>query len=106
MSLNVNSTSTGKATIVTIVGEVDSSTAQIFMQEIEKAVSTTVNKLVIDMKDLAFMSSAGLRVLIFAKQRLGENVPIYLVKPQEPILDVLDKTGFSHSVNVIDEFIE
>jgi hypothetical protein len=47
------------------------------------------------------MSSAGLRVLIFAKQK-SPNLTIYMVKPQAPIVDTLKKTGFYDGVYVTD----
>ena len=49
------------------------------------------------------MSSAGLRVLIFSKQKMGADVQIYVVRPQEMVLDTLEKTGFHHSVTIVDE---
>jgi anti-anti-sigma regulatory factor len=47
------------------------------------------------------MSSAGLRVLIFAKQK-APGLTISVVKPQPPILDTLKKTGFYDGVYVTD----
>jgi stage II sporulation protein AA (anti-sigma F factor antagonist) len=58
---------------------------------------------VLFMRDLTFMASAGLRILIFAKQKLGDQVNIYIVQPQEQILDTLQKTGFDQSVYIVDD---
>jgi anti-anti-sigma regulatory factor len=52
------------------------------------------------------MASAGLRVLIFAKQKLGAEVPIYIISPQEPIVDTLEKTGFLQCVYVAPEYTD
>jgi anti-anti-sigma regulatory factor len=47
------------------------------------------------------MASAGLRILIFAKQK-QPNLKIYLVKPQPAIVDTLRKTGFYDGVYITD----
>jgi anti-anti-sigma regulatory factor len=47
------------------------------------------------------MASAGLRILIFAKQKQSD-LKIYLLKPQETVVDTLKKTGFYQSVYVVD----
>jgi anti-anti-sigma factor len=88
----------------TLSGELDAGSAGMFRTEIEKAAAQNPKKLVLLVKDLAFMASAGLRVLIFAKQKLGAEVPIYIIGPQEPIMDTLEKTGFLQSVYVATEY--
>jgi anti-anti-sigma factor len=76
----------------------------VFKEEVEKAASAEVKKLVLMMQDLEYMASAGLRVLIFAKQKMGADVDIYLVGTQEMVLDTVKKTGFDHSVFLLDEY--
>jgi anti-anti-sigma factor len=54
------------------------------------------------MQDLSFMASAGLRVLIFAKQKMGETVGITLIGCQAPVRSTLEMSGFHHSVYLQD----
>ena len=35
---------------------------------------------------------------------MGVGLTIYIVKPQEIIVDTLEKTGLQHSVNIVDQY--
>lgn len=91
---------------ITLSGELDASTAPTFKEKVEEAAQENVNRLVLMMADLEFMASAGLRILIFSKQKMGSEVDIYLISPQEMVLDTLEKTGFHHSVIILDSYDE
>jgi anti-anti-sigma factor len=89
---------------ITLSGELDASSAPLFKAEIEKAAAADPARLVLMMQDLEYMASAGLRVLIFAKQKMGAAADIYMVGPQEMVLETLQKTGFDQSVIIVDEY--
>jgi len=99
----LNLTPTGVA-IITLSGELDASVADKFRSEIQKAADQGARRLVLMVKDLVYMASAGLRVLIFAKQKMGSKVDLYVVEPQEAIREVITMTGFVQSVIVLDEY--
>lgn len=86
---------------ITLSGELDASTAPVLKSEVENATTSPVKRLVLDMTDLEYMASAGLRVLIYAKQKIGMDTDLYVISPQEPVLDTLTKTGFVNSVYVV-----
>lgn len=90
---------------ITLAGEVDSLSAREFQKEIEKLAAESPDELVLFVDKLTFISSAGLRVLIFAKQKMGTNLAIYIVKPQESVVETLEKTGLQHSVNIVEEYL-
>ncbi|WP_373514737.1 anti-sigma factor antagonist [Persicitalea sp.] len=94
----------GKVATINLEGELDSLSARLFQKEIEKVAMESPKDLVLDMEKLSFMASAGLRVLIFSKQKIGSALNIYLVKPQQPIVDTLEHTGLLHSVSVVDKY--
>ncbi len=102
MSLDISSEVVGNAAHVTLVGELDGSTAPKLRTLVDELLAKSPSTLVLHMEDLTFMASAGLRVLIFAKQK-APDLKIYVVKPQEPILETLHKTGFFQGVYVVDE---
>ena len=104
MTFNANLEINNAIAEITLTGELDASTAPLFKQQVEKALTENIQRLVLLMQDLEYMASAGLRVLIFAKQKLGAAVEIYLIKPQAMVRDTIKKTGFHHSVIIADSY--
>ncbi|MCF0051897.1 anti-sigma factor antagonist [Dyadobacter sp. LJ53] len=104
MAFQIESLIQGQEARFTLHGELDSLSARVFQTEIEKIANQPIDALVLDMEDLSFMSSAGLRVLIYSKQKIGPKLSIYIVKPQELIVDTLTKTGLQHSVTIVDQY--
>jgi anti-anti-sigma factor len=91
---------------ITLSGELDASTAADFKAQVEAAAAAQPQDLILDMSALEYMASAGLRVLIFAKQKMGQAVNIYVVAPQELVRGTIEKTGFHHSVQIVDRYEE
>ena len=91
---------------ITLTGDLDASSAGIFKDTIEQASLSNPSRLVLFMENLDFMASAGLRVLVFAKQKMGAGVYIYLIAPQAPVLSSLEMSGFHHSVYIQDTYID
>lgn len=104
MALTTTITTEGDTATITLAGELDASSAPQFKAEVEQAAGQGVKKLVLMMQDLEYMASAGLRVLIFAKQKMGADTDIYLVGTQELVKETIEKTGFDQSVYMVDTY--
>jgi anti-anti-sigma factor len=91
---------------ITMGGELDASVAGEFKSAIEEVSQENPTRLILMVDQLKFMASAGLRVLIFAKQKMGENVDIYVVAPQKPVLGTLEMSGFAQAVYITETMPE
>ena len=87
---------------ITLFGELDATTAPIFKEKIEAAAAQHPHQLVLIMENLDYMASAGLRMLIFAKQKMGAKVDLLLVGVNDRIMNTIQNTGFHHSVVLVD----
>ena len=89
---------------ITLVGELDAAATPAFKTDVEAAAAAQVTKLVLDLSELNYMSSAGLRALIFAKQKMGSSAEIIMVGVQESVRETLEMTGFQNSVTLVDSY--
>ena len=104
MAFNVTSEMKDSIAQLTLVGELDAAAANDFRAAIEQAAAGKPKRLVLIMNGLSYMASAGLRTLVFAKQKMGANVDIYVIGVQDPVRETLVMTGFQHSVIMLDQY--
>lgn len=90
--------------LISLTGELDASVAQTLRDRIEAAAANKARKLVLQLAGLDYMSSAGLRTLVFAKQKMGSGVTIYIVGAQPQVVEPIRQTGFHHSVVMMDAY--
>lgn len=75
-----------------MVGELDSITSPALERELQDL--DNVDEVVLDLKELAYTSSAGLRVIMGLKRRLAGR-PLKLENVGTEVREVLDMTGSS-----------
>jgi anti-anti-sigma factor len=106
MALKITSYFKNGVAYVGLDGELDASVAGEFKSAVEQMASHQPHQLILDLAKLSFMASAGLRVLVFAKQKMGANVEIVLAGAHDAVMETITMTGFHHSVTLIDEYRE
>jgi len=89
---------------ITLSGELDAATAPDFRAVVEEAVDLDARRLVLLMDELEYMASAGLRVLIFARQKMGAEGKVYIVGAQKPVYETITMTGFHHGVTMMETY--
>lgn len=88
--------------ILELEGDLDSTTAPDFRTKVEEATTMDATRLVLDMNRLDYLSSAGLRVLVFARQKMGADTGLVLVGANPAVTETIRLTGFDHSVTFSD----
>lgn len=83
------------------VGRLDGATAAATEKEILGLMVEGVNSVTIDLSDLDYVSSAGLRVLLVsAKAAKGKGGKLVLLSPKPAIMEVLTISGFDKILEV------
>lgn len=98
MSLNIEKKFSDVNTIV-LSGRLDTVTAPQLEAEFEKILSDS-DALVLDMANLEYISSAGLRVILKAQKAMNTKGTMKLIHVGESIMEVFDITGFSDFLNI------
>ncbi|MDE6910733.1 MAG: STAS domain-containing protein [Lachnospiraceae bacterium] len=75
-------------------GRLDTNTAPSLEQEINNSITEEVKKLVLDFKQLQYISSAGLRVLLATQKKMNKQGCMVIKNVNEMIMDVFHVTGF------------
>lgn len=92
MSLEFSSDASGQG-VVTVHprGRLDSDSASMFDTELSACLDAGVEVLVIDLSELEYLSSAGIRSLFTARMVMEERGgKLFLLSPQPPVRKVLD----------------
>jgi anti-anti-sigma factor len=104
MAFNVTSTMVNGVAQITLSGELDAAVVHTFRDTIDEAAAAHAKHVALFMLDLEYMSSAGLRALVYAKQKLGAGVTISLIGVQEQVRYLITRTGFQNSVILLDAY--
>ena len=81
-------------TVIEIVGRLDTITAPALDKTINEDIADTKN-LVLDLKGLEYISSAGLRVLLGAQKKMQKIGSMKVKNVCQEVMDVFEMTGFA-----------
>ncbi len=83
----------GTKLTISLEGRLDTMTSPQLEAEFKQSLDG-VTDLVIDLKDLAYISSAGLRVLLAAQKTMNKQGSMVIRNANEDIMEIFDVTGF------------
>ena len=90
---------TAEETVLELAGRLDTTTAPDLDKTIQAELSDTKN-LVLNMKDLEYISSAGLRVLLGAQKKMQKIGSMKLTNVCEEVMEVFEMTGFADILTI------
>jgi len=88
-------------TIVDLSGRLDSAVSNDVTEQLTALVDSGHSKLIMNMKELAYLSSAGLRsLLVAAKLAKSANGEMRLCEPNGRVAKVLNEAGFDFLIKI------
>ena len=84
----------GDEAVITLCGRLDTVTAP----QLDKAINEDIQgakSLILDLKEIEYISSAGLRVLLSAQKKMQRGGSMKVVNVCEAVMEVFEMTGFA-----------
>lgn len=97
--LEIKKTVEGAKALFSLTGRLDTRSAPLLEKEL-KDCPTDVKELTLDFAELEYITSAGLRVLLAARERLYGKGELRLVHVSEMVMEVLEVTGFADVLTI------
>ena len=88
-----------QATTIEVVGRLDTITAPVLEKTINENIGS-IDNLILDLKGLEYISSAGLRVLLGAQKKMQKVGSMKLTGVCEDVMEVLEMTGFADILTI------
>jgi len=97
--LNIKTKTEGAALTVILAGRLDTTTAP-QLEKLLKEELDGLENLTIDMAELDYISSAGLRVLLFARKAMDGKGSLRVTHVNETIMEIFEVTGFADILTI------
>ncbi|MBQ5709297.1 MAG: STAS domain-containing protein [Anaerotignum sp.] len=97
--MNIEMKRNAEVTTIEITGRLDTTTAPVLDKTINEDIDDTKD-LILDLKGLEYISSAGLRVLLGAQKKMMKIGSMKVVNVCEAVMEVLEITGFADILEI------
>ena len=87
-------------TVIELVGRLDTTTAPALDKTVSEDIGDVKN-LVLDLKGLEYISSAGLRVILSAQKKMQKLGSMKLTNVCEAVMEILEMTGFADILTIV-----
>ena len=106
MAINVRSVHgtrvIGGIPVISAEGRLDSANAHVFHDRLDEAIGSTNRAVLVDMENLFYISSAGLRVIMQAARKLQQrNARLALCSLSDEVRSVFQTSGFDQLVDIL-----
>lgn len=88
-----------KELILSLKGRLDTSTSPQLDEELKKSLSG-VKSLILNFKELEYLSSAGLRIILSAQKTMNRQGKMKICNVNDAIMEVFDMTGFADILTI------
>ncbi len=97
--LNISKTQNGGVLTIDLEGRLDTTTAP-DLEAVVKSDLDGVKELIFEVKNLEYISSAGLRTFLSAQKIMNKQGNMTVMHPSEEVQEIFDVTGFSDILNI------
>lgn len=85
----------GNKASITLAGKLDFAKAPLLMEGLTLLKGKDISTILFECKELTYISSAGIRALIFARQKIAPGMIVVMKDVCDDVAEVLDMCGLS-----------
>jgi anti-anti-sigma factor len=89
----------GDELVLVLAGRLDTSTASQLEAELKVSIDN-IKTLILDLKDIEYVSSAGLRVILSAQKVMSKQGKMIIRNINESVMEVFEITGFADILTI------
>ena len=97
--MEINKKQEGKDLLLSVSGRLDTTTAPELEETIKESIDG-IESLTIDLTDLEYISSAGLRVLLAAQKIMNKQGDMKVTGVGDVVMEIFEVTGFSDILTI------
>ncbi len=97
--LNITKNAVGDVLTVSLEGRLDTVTAPLLDASLRESMDG-MKELILDLRDLEYISSAGLRVLLSAQKAMAKNGSMKLINVGDILMEIFEVTGFADILTI------
>ena len=97
--MQINKIQEGTALLIKVSGRLDTTTAPDLEAEVNRSVDG-IEQITFDFTDLEYISSAGLRVLLYTHKRMSGKGGLKITHVCEAVMEIFEVTGFSDILDI------
>ena len=97
--MNIEQTRSGNALTIAPEGYLDTTTAPELRAVLDTAL-VGVTELTFDFEKLEYISSSGLRLLLFAQKAMDRQGSMKVIHANETVMEIFEVTGFSDFLTI------
>ena len=90
----------GEVTHVTLNGKLDFARAPVLMEALSELKDKEISSIVFGCASLSYISSSGIRAIIFAQQKIAPNMKVVMEDVNEEVAEVLEMCGITDFIEV------
>lgn len=101
--LDIEKSYIGDEMILYLSGRLDTQTSPEFQVYFDDCIDDEFDKLTLDFGELDYLSSAGLRVILYVQKKLkslDKKCDLSIVNVSDSVMEIFDMTGFTDLINI------
>lgn len=99
--MQIKSDISSKNIVISLIGRLDTITSPQLEEEINSFSLENIETVILDLKELEYISSAGLRVVLMIHKKMNKlGGQLKLINVNDMILNIFDMTGMSEFLNI------